>query len=84
MSLRALRTRKIWDGVSTHTKQLDMEQTSSITCYLKRVSERRSELFCPKEFHNYSGVGVCLLFCRKKVCFVFKSLEKSSPIFGED
>jgi len=26
-------------GVSTHTKQLDMEQTSSITCYLKKVSK---------------------------------------------
>jgi len=39
--------------------------------------ERWSELFCPKDFHAYSGVGVCLLFCRKKVCSVFKKLEKS-------
>ena len=40
-----------------------------------RLSERASELFCPKDFHHYSGVDVCLLFCRKKVCHVFKTLQ---------
>lgn len=39
--------------------------------------ERRSELFCPKDFHYYGGVDVCLLFCRKKVCSVFKKLKNS-------
>ncbi len=41
--------------------------------------ERYSELFCPKDFHAYSGVAVCLLFCRKKVCCVFRMLKKVNP-----
>ena len=46
--------------------------------------ERNRELFCVKDFHNYSDVDVCLLFCRKKRCSVFKRLEKPSPIFRKD
>jgi hypothetical protein len=38
-SVKTLRICKREDGVSTHTKQLDMGQMSSITCCLKRVSE---------------------------------------------
>ena len=38
---------------------------------------RRLELFCPAEFHRYCDVDVCLLICRKKVCSVFKNLQKS-------
>ena len=38
---------------------------------------RRLELFCPAEFHGYSGLDVCLLFCRKRICSVFKNLQKS-------
>lgn len=37
--------------------------------------ERRSEWFCAKDFHLYVGVDVCLVFCRKKVCHVFKALD---------
>ena len=39
-------------------------------------SKRRFELFCPKDFHHYSGVNVCLRFCRKRVCSVFKLLRE--------
>ena len=33
------------------------------------------ELFCPKDFHHYEGVDVCLSFCRKKACRVLKALK---------
>lgn len=39
--------------------------------------ERRSELFCPAEFHGYVGVDVCLVFCRKEICSVFGALQKN-------
>ena len=46
----------------------------------KRMYWRRRslELYCPAEFHHYSGVAVCLEFCRKKVCSVFKNLLRSN------
>ena len=43
------------------------------------MSERRSELFCPKDFHHHNGVDVCLLFCRKKVCAVLRTFKKVNP-----
>lgn len=43
------------------------------------MSERRLELFCPKDFQGYSGIRVCLEFCRKRVCSVFKMLRKVDP-----
>lgn len=39
-----------------------------------RARKRNLEFYCPKDFHNYSGVAVCLAFCRKKICSVFKNL----------
>jgi len=46
----------------------------------ERWRRRSLELFCPAEFHHISGDDVCLQFCRKKKCSVFKNLQKSSPI----
>ena len=40
-----------------------------------RARRRALELFCPKDFHRYEGVDVCLLFCRKKVCPVYNALK---------
>lgn len=40
----------------------------------KRWYIRGLEAYCPAEFHHYSGVAVCLEFCRKKTCSVFKNL----------
>jgi len=42
--------------------------------------KRSLELFCPAEFHHISGVDVCLQFCRKKKCSVFKNLQKANPV----
>ena len=44
----------------------------------KRWRKRNLEFSCPKDFHSYSGVAVCLAFCRKTVCSVFRNLRKSN------
>ena len=46
----------------------------------ERWRRRSLELFCPAEFHHYVGVDVCLVLCRKKICFVFKNLQKVNPV----
>ena len=41
-----------------------------------RVSrDEKLELFCSKDFHHYEGVDVCLVFCRKRVCSVYKTFS---------
>lgn len=49
-------------------------------CMCMRRHKYNVELFCPKDFHAYSGIDVCLLFCKKRVCSVFKMLRKVNPI----
>jgi len=46
------------------------------------LSKRRYglEWFCPAEFHHISGDDVCLRFCRKTVCSVYKNLQKANPV----
>ena len=46
----------------------------------KRRFKRNLELYCPAEFHHISGVDVCLVFCRKNMCSVFKNLQKANPV----
>jgi len=45
-----------------------------------RLTRNRDEYFCPKDFHHYSGVDVCLSLCRKSRCSVFQSLVKSERL----
>lgn len=49
----------------------------------KRWYIRSLEAYCPAEFHGYSGVAVCLAFCRKTVCSVFRNLRKSDSVSVE-
>jgi len=43
---------------------------------VRHSREHNLELLCPKDFHGYSGVDVCLLFCRKKRCPDYRVMRK--------
>ena len=48
-----------------------VDKYRAYTWYRRRHS---ADLFCPAEFHHYSGDDVCLSFCRKTFCSVFRML----------
>lgn len=45
-----------------------------VIAYFMRKRSYSVDLFCPAEFHHYSGYDVCLSFCRKTFCSVFRML----------
>ena len=57
-----------------HVNKPNKRCYSSNSGFIGLSRERGLELFCPKDFHHFNGVDVCLEICKKKVCSVFKSL----------
>ena len=66
-----------YGSVCSHKGDLNRSWFTSNLGSVRRSRERGLELFCPKDFHGYGGVDVCLLFCCKKRCSVFKLLRKA-------